>query len=378
MKYVLMGMVLLALAWPCHAHKSSDSYLRVNVESERITGEWDIALRDLEFALGLDRDGNGELTWSEVRGARERIEAYAYSRLKLRDDNRDCALNADDLLVDSHSDGAYAVLRFHARCVLPMTALTVDYRLLFDLDAQHRGLLRLTAHAQASSAVFAPDAAVRRFDLGAAGAATSFHEFVALGAEHIVAGVDHLLFLFALLLPSVVRRVDGRWQGVDCAGPALIGVAKVVTAFTVAHSITLSLAVFGIAQPPSRWVESAIAASIVVAALNNLWPVVKDRNWMVAFGFGLMHGFGFAGALTDLGLTDRQLGAALFGFNFGVELAQLALVALVVPAMFALRHRVPYRRLVLAPSSAVIAAIGILWMLERVLDISIAPLFRGA
>lgn len=377
MKRVLMGIILFALAWPCHAHKSSDSYLRLNVDAERVTGEWDIALRDLEFALGLDRDGNGELTWSEVHGGRERIEAYAYSRLKLSA-NGNCATNADDLLIDNHSDGAYAVLRFHARCAESIAVLDIDYRVLFDLDAQHRGLLRLTANQNTWTAVFAPDTAALRFEIGVGASASSFGGFMTLGAEHILVGVDHLLFLFALLLPSVVRRVDGRWCAVESVGPALIGVAKIVTAFTVAHSITLALAVFGIAQPPLRWVESAIAASIVVAALNNVWPVITERGWMVALGFGLMHGFGFAGALTDLGLTNASLGSALLAFNLGVELAQLALVALVVPVMFAARRRVPYRRVILAPGSALIALVGTIWLAERVLDISIAPFLQSA
>lgn len=374
MNRMVAGILFIALTVPAWAHKASDSYLRLDVTQEHLMGEWDIALRDLDFALGLDADGNAELTWGEVRGARERIEEYAYSRLQLSTGDGGCAMTPDALSIDSHSDGGYAVLRFHARCARPVAAINVDYHLLFDLDAQHRGLLKLTSRGQVSSAVFAPDRSRQRFDIGAETHVSSFGEFMALGAGHILDGVDHLLFLFALLLPSVVRRVGERWCAVERVRPALVGVTKIVTAFTIAHSITLALAVLGIAQPPVRLVESVIAASIVFAALNNVWPVVSERSWIVAFGFGLMHGFGFAGALTDLGLASGALGGALLAFNLGVELAQLALVALVVPAMFALRRRVPYRRVILAPGSALIALVGTIWFLERVFAVSIVPM----
>ena len=157
------------------------------------------------------------------------------------------------------------------------------------------------------------------------------------------------------------------------ARPAVLNVLKIVTAFTVAHSLTLSLAALGLVHPPSRWVESAIAASVVLAALNNLLPFFAGRGWLVAFGFGLVHGFGFANALRDLGLQSGELAATLFGFNLGVEVGQLAIVAAFLPLALAARHLVFYRRLVLRAGSAAILGVATTWLAERVLDFKWLP-----
>ena len=154
----LLFWLLLCLALPVQAHKPSDSYLTVNVAGDKVTGQWDIALRDLDFALNLDQDGNGELTWNEVRARHDAIAAYALARLKLASAGAACPLRVTEQLLDDHSDGAYAVLRLHADCGAAIATLDVDYRLLFDIDPQHKGLLRLTHGAVTSGAIFAPDA----------------------------------------------------------------------------------------------------------------------------------------------------------------------------------------------------------------------------
>jgi HupE / UreJ protein len=146
---------------------------------------------------------------------------------------------------------------------------------------------------------------------------------------------------------------------------AAVDVLKVVTAFTLAHSITLSLAVLGAVELPSRLVESVIAASVVAAALNNVRPLVTRRLWLVAFGFGLVHGFGFASVLADLGLPSDALALALVGFNVGVELGQLAIVLLFLPLAFALRRTSFYRRWVMHGGSLAIALLAAVWFAER-------------
>ncbi len=151
---------------------------------------------------------------------------------------------------------------------------------------------------------------------------------------------------------------------------AFIDVAKIVTAFTIAHSITLTLAVIGVVALPSRLVESAIALSVVLAAANNLWPVVRHGRVLAAFGFGLIHGFGFAGALGELGLPDDALALSLASFNVGVELGQLAVVAVFLPLAFALRATSAYRSVVLKAGSAAIVLIATLWFVERAFDIA--------
>src|SRR5205085_12597551 len=131
----------------------------------------------------------------------------------------------------------------------------------------------------------------------------------------------------------------------------------------------LSLAAVGVVSLPSRWIESAIALSVVLAALNNLFPIVARGRWIAAFGFGLVHGFGFAGALQDLGLPSGSLALSLAGFNIGVEIGQLAIVAIFLPIAFGLRGTWVYRQILLMGGSAIIAMAAVIWFIERFFDV---------
>jgi hypothetical protein len=179
-----------------------------------------------------------------------------------------------------------------------------------------------------------------------------------------------VLFLLALLLPAVLRREQGRWLPVQEIRPALLDVARIVTAFSIAHSLTLSLAALGLVHLPARITEPAIAASVVIAAVNNVRPLFGRERWVVAAALGLLHGFGFSSVLADAGLGSGRLLAALFGFNLGVELGQLAIVALFVPAAFLVRRTFVYRRVALIGGSAAVALVATVWFVARVFEIS--------
>jgi hypothetical protein len=376
---------LLTLAGAAHAHKPSDSYLTLAVDGSTVSGHWDIALRDLDFALTLDADGDGAITWGEVRGRHADIAAYAVARLQLAADGSPCTLQVGEQLVDEHTDGAYSVLPLRAQCAgatdQAVQALTLRYTLFADLDPQHRGLLNLSALGQVRTAILGPQAEQQTFTLAEASAWRQFLDYLREGVWHIWIGFDHILFLLSLLLPAVgvwalqdkARRLP-RWQPVSRFSAAFWDVLRIVTAFTVAHSITLSLAVLGVVTLPSRLVESAIAASVVAAALNNVWPLVRGRRWVVAFVFGLVHGFGFASVLADLGLPQGALALALVGFNVGVELGQLAIVVAFLPLAYALRRSWFYRRVVLTGGSLLIALLATVWLLERVFDLKLLAL----
>jgi HupE / UreJ protein len=355
------------------AHTQSNAYLTLCSTSTNLTGEWHLALRDLEDAVGLDVNDDGVITWAELRSRKDAVASYALSRLHIQVDGRPETLRINDLLVDNHSDGAYAVVRFVVGGLQLPTQLGLNYNALFDIDPKHRGLLRLEDNGLIRLAVFSPTTSSQTFDLKVPSARMPFFTFLLEGVWHIWSGYDHVLFLLALLLPGVLRRRDGIWQPVPAAQPAIANVLKIVTAFTVAHSITLSLAALGFVQPPARLVESAIAASVVLAAFNNLVPCFAERGWLLAFGFGLLHGFGFANALRDLGLHSGQLSATLFGFNLGVELGQLAIVAVFLPLALSLRHLLFYQRFVLRIGSTAILVIASGWLAERVLDFKWLP-----
>lgn len=371
---ILLVMAWLLLGTSAWAHKPSDSYLSLSVQGDHVEGQWDIALRDLADAIGLDSDGNGQLTWGEVRKKHDEIGTYALSRLTLSTDTHTCATQVLEQLVDHHTDGAYSVLRFRSDCGRTIHRLHVDYRLLFDIDAQHKGLLRLTKGGQTRTAIFSRESLSQEFPLAQRSRWIESVQFIREGVWHIWMGFDHVLFLLALLLPAVLIRVDGRWQAATDFSTVWWNVVSIVTAFTVAHSLTLSLAALDVVQLSSRLVESTIAASVVLAGLGNLYPAMMARRWMIAFGFGLIHGFGFAAVLTDLGLPPNSMLLSLVSFNLGVELGQLAIVAAFLPLAYLIRRSWSYPRLVLNGGSLAVIAIALVWFTERAFDVSLFPL----
>nr|WP_255428328.1 HupE/UreJ family protein [Ramlibacter cellulosilyticus] len=360
-------------ATPAWAHKPSDSYLTLRGEEDGIAVRWDIALRDLDYVLQLDADGNGELTWGEVRRREGDITKLAIERLALSSQGEACPLSATGpMMLDRHSDGTYAVLALHARCARLAGSIQAQYGLFVDVDPSHRGLLQWTppGASQPQARVFAADSAKQELPLAAPGAWETLRQYVVEGIWHIWIGFDHILFLLALLLPSVLVRDAGGWTPTPSLKRAGVEVLKVVTAFTLAHSITLSLAVLGLVSLPSRVVESVIAASVVLAALNNLRGTVDRRRWVMAFVFGLVHGFGFASVLADLGLPQGALALALVGFNVGVELGQLAIVAVFLPLAYALRTTGFYRVGVLRFGSIAVALLAGWWFVQRAFDLA--------
>jgi len=370
-RYLLLLVVAL-VATPALSHKASDAYLTLERGGTSLRGQWDIALRDLDNAIGLDANGDGDITWGEVRARHADIAAYALQRLAISSGGERCALSPTAHSIDTHTDGTYAVMAFSGKCPVAGPTLAIDYRLFEGLDPQHRGLLNLIEHGASRSVVFSADSPQRIVGGDTSGPWAQFATYLNEGVRHIWAGFDHILFLLSLLLPAVLVREHGRWRTGDSFRAAFVDVAKVVTAFTVAHSITLTLAALSIVVLPSRLVESGIALSVVLAALNNLYPVLANGRWIAAFGFGLLHGFGFAGALHDLGLPTGSLALSLFGFNLGVEAGQLAIVALFLPLAFLLRSTWAYRRMLFAGGSVAIAAIAAVWLVERAFDM---PLF---
>ena len=375
--WVLMGcaLFLVFLLFPiaASAHKPSDSYLNLTVAGSEVKGQWDIALRDIDYAMGLDTDDDGAITWDELRTREAELAAYAFSRLRVASGGEPCPLRLTTLMVDRHSDGAYAVLRFSGACSAEIKKLTAEYRLFFDLDPQHRGLASITAAGVTRTSIFSPERARQQFDIGASTLLSQFAAFLSEGVSHIGSGVDHLLFLLALLLPAMFMRTKEGLQPVARFTDAFWNVFKIVTSFTVAHSVTLSLAALQVVALPSRWVETAIAVSVLLAAVNNIYPMVQRRLWLVAFIFGLIHGFGFASVLLDMGLPRDALVLSLLGFNLGVELGQILVVIIFFLLVYPVRKTRFYRRAVVPGGSALIALIAVVWILERALDLKLFP-----
>jgi hypothetical protein len=194
----------------------------------------------------------------------------------------------------------------------------------------------------------------------------SFARFVGEGVWHVLIGYDHIAFVLLLLLPSVLRPVDGKWQGATRLSQVTRDIVTIVTAFTIAHSTTLALAVTGTVHLPTQPIEVAIAASIAVAAGINLLPRLSQLRLPLAFGFGFVHGFGFANALGEIDAGGTTLLPLLAGFNIGVEIAQLTIVALVLPLIFVARGSSWYTRGVMPLGSCALGAAGVVWLLQRI------------
>lgn len=359
--------LLFVLPFVSWAHKPSDSYLSLDLDGQTLQGQWAIALQDLHFALDLDSNQDQQITWGELRQQQPLIANYALKHLQITADKTTCTLATGTALLDDYSDGVYLVLPLQSDCPTEQ-ALTLDYQLFFALDAWHRGLLKVQHRNQTQTAVLSPQQPSVGLNQGTISVWQTFSNYWQEGVWHIWIGFDHILFLLALLLPSVVWRNksrSGHWQYAQSFGQALRNIAAIVTAFTLAHSITLAAAVLGWVNLPIQWVEVCIALTVLFAALNNLWPVVTRRPYLLAFVLGLIHGLGFANVLTDLGLPDTALIQALLAFNLGVESGQLAIVLVFVPLAYLLRHTWLYRRMVLQLGSLLIATLSFVWFWQR-------------
>ena len=364
-RHLLVFLILCAFISPrpAAAHNPGMSVVDVEVEQSRITARVGLARRSAESLLGLDRQRGTELGRGDGNHALERI---AREMIVLRIAGR--RLVPKRIVIEpEQADGLRFTITFPPA---DGNRLEMHSPLISLLERGHRQFLTVKSNLgvfrravlseeNASLAVAIPESPVR---------GGTFVRFVAEGVRHLWIGLDHILFLIALLLPAVLSRVGRRWEPAPALWPALIGVASVATAFTLAHSVTLSLAVLGWVTPPPRWVEAAIAATVILAALNNLCPVVQGRRWVIAFGLGLVHGFGFAGALVELGLPSGELFSALAGFNFGIELGQLAIVLILVPGAYLMRATSIYRRVILVGGSTAVASIAAVWFIERSLN----------
>jgi hypothetical protein len=255
MRRWLALLLLVLLASAAHAHKPSDSYLSIRADGSRIEGQWDIALRDLEFAIGLDSDGDGAITWGELRAKHAEIAAYAFARLRIRADERQCALAAVEHLVDQHSDGAYAVVRFAARCETQrFGGLDIEYSLFSDLDPTHRGLLRIEHPSGTATAVLGPDKPRLSLQLAAVSRLAQFFDYVGHGIWHIWIGFDHVLFLVRCCCRRRYAQVPRGWEPAERFAPMFRKYSR-WSGLHGRHSITLSLAALAVVQLPSRLVE---------------------------------------------------------------------------------------------------------------------------
>lgn len=372
--FLLMIFAALFLPTIASAHQMSTGYLNLQLDaqqSNKLAGEIQIRWFDLQRALNIDNNGDGQLQWSEASSQQIPISEYVLQHLALSTAGQACPLIlANKMKSDNHFDEGYLAFEFSSLCpkMINESGIRVSYSALFELDPDHKLIISmqgLGGEGEASSGVIDSEQQSRWFDVQQSGGFSTFSSFVYQGIVHILIGTDHILFIIVLLLTCTLFRANQNWQ----AKSSFIDIAKsaawIVTAFTLAHSITLTATALGWIAPSSKWVELGIALSVLFTALNNIWPIVVRLGW-ITFAFGLMHGMGFASVLGELGLAkDHQL-LSIVSFNLGVELGQLAILAFVIPILFLVRHKRWYQSYGVNLGSFFIAVVAVGWCIERV------------
>lgn len=358
-----IAALLLLTGMGANAHTASSSFLTLAERDNAIVAaEVDFALRDLNQLLQLDADLDGALTWGEVQAASSKIESLVLTRMALTAGGASCeTVRHGPPAIAEHGDGPYARVSFTFQCPAGGGALAVNYAGWFEFDAKHRGLLEFHPRNAAPVQAILTQAQPHWRASASRGART--YRFLIEGMRHLVAGHDHLAFLGVLLLALVRRKRVEEPVALDAS---LRGALGVITAFTAAHSVTLGLAATGHLALPSQPVEIVIAASVMFAALLNLGRSTTGHGWKLAFGFGLVHGLGFAGALAEL-TSERLDWLALAAFNVGIELAQVAIAAVAVPLMWWLCTSARRERVGVPLISCAVAGLAGVWVVGRVL-----------
>jgi hypothetical protein len=355
-------LVLLALTATAYAHQTSIKYVDLTIDGARVDVAFKVAPSDVNEPLGLGSDATPSAAAAAAApGTPAYVARWLAIAIPTNAGPLACTPSAATAAADA--DG-FVVVSWSASCPRAIDSLRVDLGAFFAVDRKMEAIVRVGRKGSpdvTANVIRAGDspATVKVGDL-------SLVRWVRYGMNHIYSGIDHISFVLALLLVVMLRRDASTWSVKPFVG-TLRATATVVTAFTLAHSLTLISAALGWVSLPSRLVESLIAASIAYTAAENI--VKPDVRWRygLTFGFGLAHGLGFASALAK-DLPPNGVVPPLLCFNVGVELGQLTIVALALPLFYLAARQLGaerYRRQLMPALSSVIMVFGTLWFVER-------------
>lgn len=365
---VLLLMLCASAAW---GHAASKSQVVVRIDDAVLQGELTASLVDVALALHVAPAQPPEQLRLQIAERDADWRAYVARGLVVFLDGQPTPLEFGKAAYGERQGEPVLVFPFRSTAPARIGTLDLLYTLFFEDDTLHEGLARVEwLDGPASDRVFRLGEPLIHFERGA-GRALDFWQYARSGAWHVWTGADHVLFLLALLLPSVLLGAPGAWSPAPRLSTALVRAATIVTAFTLAHTLTLGLSALWRIQLPSRIVEPAIAATVFVAAASNLIPrtAILAGAWM-AFGFGLIHGAAFAQVLGDLIADRTDIWRPLLAFNLGVEFAQLAIVVAFFPLAWRLRATRFYRRVVVGGGSALVCAVATVWFFARILSVN--------
>ena len=385
-------------------HAKNETYIWLNAQQDHLDGEVQFRLDDLRKHMGMEIPTDYAAAREAIQQRKPDLESYVHQHFEIRTTDGQLIpyeIERIDLLENDYF-GHFAQLFFKTAVMEVPPQVVVKSTFLFEHDMHSRCLL-CTQYNHFSGetyperffhAVCSPwnnEHVVDYMNLNPVKAGRRYYLWE--GVRHIWIGLDHILFLITLLLASVLvkQKVDDegsnneendlgkntaselhsekkqryRWVPVEGFRGAFWSIFKIVTIFTIAHSITLALASLGFISLPSRLVESVIALSIVLVAINNMIPRFRDSTWVILFLFGLFHGLGFASVMQNLPFRMQNLPSLLVCFNVGVELGQLAIVIAVFPIIFFLRKSPLYKPVILYGGSLIMILIAGYWFIER-------------
>ncbi len=395
---VIISLFIITTPRAVQAHAPNQSYIFFYIYEDGIDGIIEITTDDVNRALNLSLPR--DISLEDLNAYVPQIRAYVLENISFKSVQGSHAIQFNETtLFNGGSLGNYVQLHFSLEGLSEVPEkLDIRYEVLFDKDPSHQGLMVIAEHWKAGivnneamvSLILSADERDKTLEIAEGSLWQGFTMMVGQGIHHIWIGIDHILFLLALILPSVLTRlfsekkssaaatsklgflssISNGWKPVESFKPAFIYIVKIVTFFTIAHTITLSLAALEIVSLPSRIVESIIALSIALAALHNIYPLFKGKDWLIAFGFGLFHGFGFASVLGDIGLGGQFLTLTLFGFNVGVEIGQIIIICLIFPVLYLMRNLKLYPQFLFS-GSILLILISLYWFTERFFEVDL-------
>lgn len=376
----LVWIVFLATAFsmPAWGHAKGENYVWLNVEETHFAGRFVIRLEDLRTKLGIVLPSDHEAASQRVMATAAQVQQYIQDHFAIDINGQPLPLTFTKTeLLQANKMGHFARYFYRTADTDIPDQLTIRNNLLFENDRLHRSLLLIEYDRKAereyggeyTAMVFSPSNTEQVLDFTNIPGLLPIRDFVWQGMLHIWVGIDHVLFLVALLLPAVLIRRGSEWQPVQDFRTAFWKILKIVTVFTLAHSITLALAALDVVRLPSRFVESMIALSIILVALNNIFPTFRKGALLIVFVFGLFHGLGFATVMAQLPFRMTDLVSVLVAFNVGVEIGQIAIVAGIFPLIFWFRTHKTYTEVVPVYGSAALCVVAGYWFIERALGL---------
>ncbi len=365
MKIRFLFLIFILFYQTLNADLLKENFITFDLNDSFAKAVIDFESDNLEKFMKLDDNDNGIVSWKEIRAHKKEIEKFVLSHVEISVDKKRCKSSVDKFEVYRRVHQSYIKLFLSLSCKLPKEAISLKYDLFFDVDKDQKAFVKISDKNISTPMILSSRKVEVKLNMKKEPLWSSFINFLVEGIWHIWIGFDHILFLLMLLIPSVYIYKDSSFYPREKFKDVLFEILKVVTAFSVAHSITLALSVTKTVTLNTTFVEVAIAVSVLFTALNNLYPIVKHKAWIMAFLFGLIHGFGFANVLHELIVKNSDFISMLLGFNLGVEIGQMAIVAALLPLFYFLRKSKFYKYIILYGFSFAAAVIAFIWALQR-------------